>query len=250
MAMNPRTGTASHPRDIENGPKHSHAMTRNAAPNPSGCSQCAHPVHRSVRDACRVRPGAANIVRSATSTAVWHITVLSCRSPYYHPAPRHQCAHQSKQMNFAAGVNCAPARISSAGFLLLLGSLGAWLILVGFVRIAVRAVLGARNLVVVEIAHQLSGAPFFHDPFKTPPRGLRSLRGTAPLRIDVAHDVIHVDILAAGCGVLGVLFLELFRFGFLVHALKRLVDSHARVINGNAAAVQYPTSQLTIGPTI
>jgi hypothetical protein len=35
------------------------------------------------------------------------------------------------------------------------------------------------------------------------------------LRIDVAHNVIHVDIIAAGRHVFGVLFLELFGFGFL-----------------------------------
>jgi len=40
----------------------------------------------------------------------------------------------------------------------------------------------------------------------------------AALRLDVAHDVIHVDIVAARRDVFGILFLELVRFGFFVHA--------------------------------
>jgi hypothetical protein len=36
--------------------------------------------------------------------------------------------------------------------------------------------------------------------------------------------VIHVDILAAGRGIFGVFFLELFRFGFFVHAFEAVAS--------------------------
>ena len=65
---------------------------------------------------------------------------------------------------------------------------------------------------------QLGGAPFFHDPLQAAPRRLRALRRAPALRLDVAHDVIDVNLIAAGSRIFGVLFLELVRFGLFAHA--------------------------------
>src|SRR5580698_898710 len=104
---------------------------------------------------------------------------------------------------------------SVAGFFLFARSFG----LVGLaIFVGFRIAVVGTDFVIVEIAHQLSGAPFFHHPFQAPPRRLSPLGSPTPLRIDVTHDLIDVDIIATGRGVFGVLFLELFGFRFLAHS--------------------------------
>src|SRR5882757_8093744 len=195
-AMNPRIGTHSHQRATARGPKHSHAMIKNEAPNPrrmlpmraSSASKCARRVSRSARNReyCSV---------GDTKNSLAHFPLLL---PWW--------------------ANCAESQ-GSAGFFLLAGAFAdRGLRLTGLVRIAVRGVPCARNLVVVEIAHEFGSAPLLHDALQPPPGGLRTLRRATPLGIDVAHDVIHVDIVTAGRDIFGVLFLELFGFGFFAHA--------------------------------
>src|SRR5579862_6929453 len=77
------------------------------------------------------------------------------------------------------------------------------------------------DLVVVEIAQELGRAALFHHTLEPAPGGLGALRGAPPLRLDVAHEVIDVKIVALD-GVLRVLFLELVRFGLLTHAANAL----------------------------
>jgi hypothetical protein len=76
----------------------------------------------------------------------------------------------------------------------------------------------ARNLVIVKIAHQLGGAPLFHHTLQPSPGRFRSLRRAASLKIDVAHDVIDIDIVTSRRGIFSVFFLEFVGLGFLVHA--------------------------------
>lgn len=77
---------------------------------------------------------------------------------------------------------------------------------------------GARDPVVLEIAHQFGRAPFFHHAFQAAPRRFGTLWRTTALGLDVAQDVIDVDLIAAGRGVFGILFLEFVRFGLFAHA--------------------------------
>src|SRR5580692_1859421 len=74
----------------------------------------------------------------------------------------------------------SPKADSVAGFLLLARVLGIAVLAV-FIRL--RAIIVGADFIIVEIAHQFRGAAFFHDSFQAPPRGLRSLRGAASLRI-------------------------------------------------------------------
>src|SRR6202789_1746539 len=73
-------------------------------------------------------------------------------------------------------------------------------------------------LVIVEVAEQFRRAALFHDAFEAPPGGFGTLGRAAALRFDIAHDVIDVDLIAAGGDIFGVLFLEFVRFGLFAHA--------------------------------
>jgi len=74
-----------------------------------------------------------------------------------------------------------------------------------------------RDFVVVEIAHEFGGAPLFHDAFQAAPGRFRALGRAPPLRLDVAHYVIDVNLIAAGGHILDVLFLEFVRFRLFAH---------------------------------
>src|SRR5271166_4055745 len=109
----------------------------------------------------------------------------------------------------------------------------------------------AADVVIVEITEQLRGPALLHDALEPPPGRLGSLRGPPPLRIDVPHDVIDVDVIAARCGLLRIFFLEFVRFRFLAHATEALDSSRSTVltrafINGNAPSTQYHPEPLNV----
>src|SRR5579883_1970840 len=73
------------------------------------------------------------------------------------------------------------------------------------------------DLVIVEVGQQLRRAALLHDALEPAPRRLGALGRAPPLRLDVTHDVVDVNVVHRR-GVFGVLFLELVGFGLLVHA--------------------------------
>src|SRR5882724_11366831 len=145
--MNPRIGTHSHARAMARGPKHSHAMIKNEAPSPSrmlpmrasSASKCARRASRSARrcEYCSV---------GVTENSVAH---------FQRPQVQVQPILGLPAFLFLARAFAVGHRS-----------------LFGLVQIAVRAfcaALCARNLVIVEIAHQFSGAPLLHDTLESPP---------------------------------------------------------------------------------